>query len=83
MTVYSHHMGKKSTRQVRIAPDIHQKLSAISDFDGSQTIGELIDPLIREEIERRYAALPSHVRQTVEDRAAAKAAARKSKQPAA
>jgi ABC-type proline/glycine betaine transport system ATPase subunit len=54
-------------------------ISAITLADSSLTAASILDPLIRPELERRYAALPAHVRKTVESRA--RKAAEK-KQPA-
>lgn len=58
----------RSTKLVRVAPDLAHKLSAIVMSIENGRIAEVIDPLIRPEIERRYAALPAHVRKTAESR---------------
>lgn len=76
--------GPAATVTTRVFQDVATMLSAILLHDPSQGAAAVLDPLIRPELTRRYAALPAHVRQTVEARAkkarAAKLAA--SKQPA-
>ncbi len=64
---------------VKIAPDLAGMIAAIKLCNPAVTAASILDPLIRPELERRYAALPAHVRKTVESRA--RKAAEK-KQPA-
>ena len=54
------------TRQVRIRDDLGCKLSVIGWFERID-IPEFLDPLVRPEVERRFAALPPGVQQRAID----------------
>lgn len=60
---------KKGTATARVYRDVATMLAGILSHDPAANTAAILDPLIRPELERRYAALPSHVRQTVEARA--------------
>jgi hypothetical protein len=69
----------RTTQHVRLASDLAMMLAAIGHQEFSNTPA-ILESLIRNEIEQRYAALPAHVRRTAEERAKAR---RQKKQPAA
>lgn len=56
-------MAKKTdspTRQIRVAEDLADKLSWLAEL-GDEPVAEIVDPLLRPEIERRYAAIEDRV----------------------
>lgn len=50
----------RPTRLIRVSEDLADKLSWIAEF-GDDVVAEIVDPLIRPEVERRYEQIESRV----------------------
>lgn len=53
--------NEQQTRHIRIAEDLAEKLAWLAEF-GEETVGEIVDPLLRPEVERRYELIESRVK---------------------
>lgn len=61
----------KGTRLVRLPSDLSEKLAVLAWHDES-TMSAIIEPMIRSQIEKRFASLPESLRTLAETRIAAK-----------
>lgn len=52
------------TKLVRVKADLCEMLSVIVWYDREAVVPDILDPLIRAEIERRFAEIPETFRQT-------------------
>jgi hypothetical protein len=52
---------KRSTTHVRVATDLAVKLAAVARYEYANT-ADILDPVIRDLVDRRFAALPPDIR---------------------
>lgn len=75
-------VSKSETALTRVSRELHHQLVGMMLADPDATSASLLDELALAEAKRRYDALPSHVRQTVEARAKKSREAKAAKQSA-
>lgn len=50
----------RPTRQIRVSEDLAEKLAWLSEL-GDDPVAEIVDPLLRPEVDRRYAEIENRV----------------------